>query len=151
MHLRRSDSPLTQRQLAEFRMKLECRCRELRVAAEQVSKQGRTIIDDAALDVADRAVNASTKEQLFRQAEELRRMLQVVEAALERIRDGSFGQCLGCGRRIGIKRLEAVPWTECCVACQERRERGELPGNGDVSWSAHPTAAARALAMSDHE
>jgi hypothetical protein len=30
------------------------------------------------------------------------------------------------------------------VACQEKRERGQLPGNGDVSWRAHPTAAARA-------
>jgi DnaK suppressor protein len=69
--------------------------------------------------------------------------LQRVEAALERIRDGSFGQCVGCGSPIGIRRLNAVPWTEYCVACQERRERGELPANGDVFWRAHPMAAAR--------
>lgn len=29
---------------------------------------------------------------------------------------------------IGLKRLEAVPWTEYCVACQDKLERGELSG-----------------------
>ena len=29
---------------------------------------------------------------------------------------------------IGLKRLEAVPWTEYCAACQDKLERGELSG-----------------------
>jgi hypothetical protein len=40
----------------------------------------------------------------------------------------SFGECLACGAWIGLKRLEAVPWTEYCVACQDKLERGELLG-----------------------
>ena len=99
---------------------------ELRVAAGQVTREGRELVEESALDVADRAVNSAIKEFLFRQAHDCHRMLQLVEAALCRIRDGSFGECLACGAWIGLKRLEAVPWTEYCVACQDKLERGEL-------------------------
>jgi DnaK suppressor protein len=50
-------------------------------------------------------------------------LLQAVESALGRIRDGSFGQCLSCGNEIGGARLEAVPWTPYCIQCQEDFER----------------------------
>jgi len=96
------------------------------VAAGQVTREGRALVDESAVDVADRAVNSATKEFLFRQAHERHRMLQLVETALGRIRDGSFGECLACGGSVGFKRLEAVPWTEYCVACQDKLERGEL-------------------------
>jgi DnaK suppressor protein len=123
---RKRNNPVSNKLLMEtFKTKLEsCRV-ELLEATHQVTKQGREIVDDSALDVADRAVNTSTKEFLFLQAQERHRLLQKVEAALARIRGGSFGKCLACGAEIGTKRLEAVPWTEYCVRCQERRERGE--------------------------
>jgi len=123
-----NESRLNKRQIAEFRAWLERWLAELRVAAGQVTREGRELVDESAVDVADRAVNSATKEFLFRQAHDRHRMLQLVEAALGRIRDGSFGECLACGGLIGLKRLEAVPWTEYCVACQDKLERGELSG-----------------------
>ena len=101
---------------------------ELRLAAGQVTREGRELVDESALDVADRAVNSATKEFLFRQVNDRHRMLQLVEAALDRIRDGNFSECLACGGLIGLKPLEAVPRTEYCVACQDKLERGELSG-----------------------
>ena len=50
----------------------------------------------------------------------------MVESALDRIRQGSFGQCISCGEDINTKRLEAVPWTRYCIACQEKLEKGQL-------------------------
>lgn len=41
---------------------------------------------------------------------------------------GILSECLACGGLIGLKRLEAVPWTEYCVACHDKLERGELSG-----------------------
>lgn len=56
---------------------------ELRLAAGQVTREGRELVDESALDVADRTVNSATKEFLFRQAHDRHRMLQLVEAALD--------------------------------------------------------------------
>lgn len=131
MNQKRSNARLNKSQMEEFKRKLESWRVELLEAAHEVTKEGREIVDDSALDVVDRAVNTSTKEFLFLQAQERHRLLQKVEAALARIRDGSFGECLACGAGIGSKRLDAVPWTEYCVRCQEKRERGELVKKDD--------------------
>jgi DnaK suppressor protein len=50
----------------------------------------------------------------------------MVDGALGRIREGTFGECVSCGKEINAKRLEAVPWTRHCIECQEKLEKGEL-------------------------
>ena len=60
-------------------------------------------------------------------------LLRQVRAALQRVRDGSFGVCIGCESAINPKRLAAVPWTAHCIQCQEAadsnsRERTESFG-----------------------
>ncbi len=42
-----------------------------------------------------------------------------IDAALNRIRDGSFGKCCRCGRKISERRLEALPFARYCVRCEE--------------------------------
>jgi len=49
-----------------------------------------------------------------------------VRLALERLEEGTFGECLQCGTTIGAKRLEALPWTPYCIECQEKIENGEI-------------------------
>lgn len=51
--------------------------------------------------------------------------LKKVEEALERIQNGSFGQCESCEEDIESKRLEARPTTTKCVSCKEAEERLE--------------------------
>jgi len=46
-------------------------------------------------------------------------LLKAVNGALDQIDAGTFGQCRNCGQEIGGKRLEAIPWTRYCIACQE--------------------------------
>ena len=77
-------------------------------------------------DIADRASSSYTKEFLFHQSNNERQLLQMVQGALERIRQGTFGECIACGCDINAKRLEAVPWTRHCIACQEKLEQGQL-------------------------
>jgi DnaK suppressor protein len=43
----------------------------------------------------------------------------LVEAALGRLDDGTFGRCLRCGQEIAAGRLEALPWAAYCIACQK--------------------------------
>jgi len=82
--------------------------------------------DDSAQDIADRAASSYTKEFLFHQSNNERQTLQMVENALSRIREGTFGECVSCGNEINPKRLEAVPWTRHCIECQEKLEKGML-------------------------
>jgi len=49
--------------------------------------------------------------------------LRNVEHALDRLEEGTYGQCADCGRMIQLERLKVLPFTESCVRCQERREQ----------------------------
>jgi DnaK suppressor protein len=48
-----------------------------------------------------------------------------IEAALERIENGSFGECEECSDEISLKRLIARPTAELCINCKEEQERSE--------------------------
>lgn len=49
--------------------------------------------------------------------------LEAIEAALERIEDGSYGLCEECNVRIPKTRLNAIPYATLCVRCAEQLER----------------------------
>jgi DnaK suppressor protein len=55
-------------------------------------------------------------------------LLREVRAALARIDDGNYGQCLQCEDPISPKRLAVVPWAPLCLKCQEEADR-ECAGN----------------------
>lgn len=89
-------------------------------------REGRQSSTDDLQDAADQAVQSYQKELLFLQGTQGHNQLSQVRSALERLDTGTFGECLQCGEAIGAKRLEAVPWTANCIACQEKIENGEL-------------------------
>jgi len=116
-------SPETARQFEE---KLLHQQAELQRAMLSAVEQGRATNTDDTQDVADQAVASYQKELLFHQGTSGHAQLSLVRAALDRLADGSFGECLQCGNTIGAKRLEALPWTPYCIQCQEKFENGEL-------------------------
>ncbi len=113
-----------------FKKRLEERQQELRKVVSRTEQDGRAADSENAQDIADKAANSYTKEFLFHQSNNERQLLAMVEGALDRIRTGTFGQCISCGEEINFKRLEAVPWTRFCIACQEKLERGQLENAG---------------------
>jgi DnaK suppressor protein len=117
---------MEKKKLETFRKRLEERQRELRNAMARTAQDGRDADLESAQDIADRAANSYNKEFLFHQSNTDRQLLQMVDGALERIREGNFGECISCGEEINPKRLEAVPWTRHCIACQEKLEKGML-------------------------
>lgn len=117
---------MEKKRLEVFKKRLEDRQRELRYAMARTAQDGRDADLESAQDIADRAANSYNKEFLFHQSNTDRQLLQMVDGALDRIREGSFGQCIACGEEINPKRLEAVPWTQHCIACQEKLEKGML-------------------------
>jgi RNA polymerase-binding protein DksA len=49
-------------------------------------------------------------------------ILYTIDEALKRVEDGSYGSCTQCGKQIPKKRLDALPHTELCIACQSKTE-----------------------------
>jgi DnaK suppressor protein len=80
--------------------------------------------DKAIVRPADQAASEYERQSLVHQAAAARQMLKNLTQALERMRQGTFGECAECGGDIELKRLEAIPWARYCVRCQEARERG---------------------------
>jgi DnaK suppressor protein len=110
----------------QFEEKLLHQQAELQRAMLSAVEQGRETNADDTQDVADQAVASYQKELLFHQGTNGHAQLTLVRAALDRLADGSFGECLHCGKTIGMKRLEALPWTPYCIDCQEKIENGEI-------------------------
>lgn len=116
---------MDKKRLEFYKKKLEAKREELQRMMATAEQEGRAA-DDASQDIADKAANSYTKEFLFSQSNNERYTLQLVEAAVERIKDGSFGACVACHEEMQQKRLEAVPWARHCISCQEKQEEGLL-------------------------
>jgi DnaK suppressor protein len=91
--------------------------------AEQYSRERDS---EATQDPADMAANAYTKELLVSMSANDRKLLELVDEALERIEAGEYGACIHCDEPVQEKRLEAVPWARHCLRCQDLQERGLL-------------------------
>lgn len=117
---------MEKKKLEGFKKRLETRQQELRRMVTRTQQDGRSADEDTAQDIADKAASSYNKEFLFHQSNNDRQLLQMVEGALARIREGNFGECISCGTEINPKRLEAVPWTRHCIECQEKLEKGIL-------------------------
>jgi RNA polymerase-binding transcription factor DksA len=50
----------------------------------------------------------------------IERVLKEIEEAFARVENGSYGTCLGCRKPVPGERLEILPYTRYCVACQRR-------------------------------
>ena len=88
--------------------------------------EGKEIDVGISQDVADKAESSYTKEFLFSLSETERKRLFMIDEAIKRIEDSSYGICQVCQNNIGKKRLVVVPWAPHCIECQEKEEK-EFP------------------------
>jgi len=70
-------------------------------------------------DSAEQAQERENDEVVDAIGNETRLSIRVIQAALERIEDGSYGVCDNCGEDIGEARLRAIPEATRCVNCAE--------------------------------
>lgn len=72
------------------------------------------------IDVASDVVDGRLLESLGAQDSN---RLQMINSALDRIKQGTYGRCLVCKEEIPEERLEAIPYAFMCIDCQSRSER----------------------------
>jgi DnaK suppressor protein len=117
---------MDKKRLDYYKKKLQTRRDELARGILRTEQEGREADEDPTVDLADKAANSYTKEFLFGQTHNDRTQLALVDDALSRVKDGTFGECNSCHEELQQKRLEAVPWTRYCISCQEKKEQGLL-------------------------
>jgi DnaK suppressor protein len=87
-------------------------------------------------DTADLAFDSGTEEVTSQLAQLESRELSQIERALMRLKQGIYGVCEGCARKIPVTRLNALPFTTMCIQCQREMEvYGSVGGGGSAgSW-----------------
>jgi DnaK suppressor protein len=76
-------------------------------------------------DLADRASSETDRAIELRACERQRKLIAKIDAALQRIEDGTYGYCQETGEPITLKRLQARPIATLSIEAQERHERRE--------------------------
>ena len=84
-------------------------------------KRGDIVIQQSA-DALDQTQFAAERDLVVTLLNRHTQMFRRVKAALHRVEEGTYGTCLTCEESISVKRLQAVPWAELCLRCQERSD-----------------------------
>lgn len=109
---------LTKAQIGRLRKQLEGKALEIQASLD-TSRGGKARIGEQTQNLEDLSVQAH-EEWLYLSRNSIDvSLLREVEAALARIEDAEYGECMECQEPISIKRLEAIPWARYCIACQE--------------------------------
>ena len=90
-------------------------------------KQGGMTVPD----ISDRASAEADKALELRTRDRMRKVISKIDAALDRIEDGSYGYCEETGEPIGLERLIARPSATMTIEAQERHERMEKTYNDE--------------------
>jgi len=81
--------------------------------------------NEAKADITDRASEEIDRSFELKTRDRERKLINKINAALQRIEDGSYGYCEETGEPIGLKRLEARPVATFSIEAQEMHEKAE--------------------------
>jgi len=76
-------------------------------------------------DIVDQASSYTEKNVEMRAINRQIKLISKIDAALKRIKDGTYGFCKDTAEPIGLKRLMARPVATLCIAAQEKHEKEE--------------------------
>ena len=118
----------TTAQTQEYRRRLEEERQRLLHEIEGMSDL-RAQSDDPTLDVesySNHPANVGSEtyemEKNLGLMENLRHQLEMTDAAMVRLDEGTYGTCTNCGRPINPERLEALPHASLCIDCKREQE-----------------------------
>ncbi|HHQ48704.1 MAG TPA: TraR/DksA family transcriptional regulator [Acidobacteria bacterium] len=117
---------MRKREVERYRKRLLAKQEELNQRVRAVRSSETHGTGESAADLGDRALKTTSREMAYRLSTEEQTILKRIDRALQRIEEGTYGNCLNCGGAIQKGRLDAVPWARYCIDCQELLDRGEI-------------------------
>ena len=120
------------RQPPRFRGEKKKRYDALIDLKERLEKQVKNISEgylvdhhEAGEDLADVGTDNFSRDTELQIMSSEERTLILVQEAVERLIEGTYGECIDCGGEIGKGRLDAIPYAKLCISCKEVREENE--------------------------
>ena len=110
------------KELARYRKLLMEEKQRILNNAKNALKNELAISSDDLADETDLAASEVNQNLVFKLRDRERLLLAKIDEAMERIENGSFGACNECEEPIEVRRLEARPMSDLCVACKEKQE-----------------------------
>ncbi|MGK5084151.1 TraR/DksA C4-type zinc finger protein [Bdellovibrionota bacterium FG-1] len=93
--------------------------------AKNALKNELAISTDDLFDETDLAASEVNQNLVFKLRDRERLLLSKIAEAMARIEEGTFGACTDCEEPIEVRRLEARPMSDLCIACKEKQEHRE--------------------------
>jgi DnaK suppressor protein len=106
---------------------------KLQEAARSMESRQDLIIESTA-DPLDHLQEMNQRDLTIETLNRNSRVCWAVRAALKNIENGEYGLCRECGNHIPDRRLDAIPWAEYCIPCQESIENSSDDAQPD--WAA---------------
>ena len=127
---------MREQRLENIRKRLIGMREDLLAEVRSKNAEAANLKDEGVADIADLGLTDSLGELLHLLSDSKREEIMNIDEALERLRQGRFGQCLGCGEPIDLERLELRPYTRYCIECKTKLEKEESlkagPGRGTL-------------------
>ena len=108
-----------------FRMKLQEWKKELIKSNNEALYNGSMDDNSISADIVDQASSYTEKTVEMRASNRRRKLVNKIDQALKRLKDGTYGYCEETGEPIGLKRLIARPIATLSIQAQERHEQKE--------------------------
>lgn len=119
----------THEQLAQLKRQLETRRSELRqMIQDELSAAGHDQLVGQVQDTGEASLMDLLAGLDIGLAEIDTRELKDIEAALYRMEQGRYGECVDCSETIAIARLQSQPAASRCISCQEKFEAESAAG-----------------------
>lgn len=80
--------------------------------------------DERLTDLMDQATDAFQDEMAMSLATQEQDEIVAINEALTEMKEGTYGLCSACGKAIGVKRLEVIPFSTMCIDCKRKQELG---------------------------
>ena len=109
--------------LTKMRTTLTRQKQQILQQLDEEIREGKENELDEGMDTYDLASEERDREINLILGDRDRDKLQAIEGALDRIEEGEYGLCEQCEEEIAQARIEALPFTRLCVACQEELEK----------------------------
>ena len=108
-----------------FRQKLSDWKNDIIKSNSQALYSSNLVDNVSSSDIVDQASSYTEKNVEMRTVNRQIKLVSKIDAALKRLKDGTYGFCEETGEPIGLKRLIARPIATLCIAAQEKHEREE--------------------------